>query len=371
LITPAHDYCSDGRARRRPPKGALWNFGRVWSAFAFLFLATAALAQEPSAVEVPVSRSSAEPLIVDVGILLNQVTFVDQKSENFGVVATITMRWTDPAFDFDAATYGRDYKLLTADAFVAQAQEIGTVIPFFVFENQQGQRWEHEAFVAILPDGDIRFVERSTLTLQAPHFDFTRFPFDTQKFFLEISSINPIQDVQYRVLGDQWGLSETLGEEAWILTDEEMVVSEIRGATGLVSSHVALGFAGHRHIQYYMLRIFLPILLLVAVSWISFFLEDYRKRIDVAGANLLVFVAFNFAISDSLPQLGYVTFLDFFLQLVFFVTAASIVLNVILRRMQIQGHEAFAHKIDNYVIKWIFPIGYGAAVAFAVYRFLL
>jgi hypothetical protein len=39
--------------------------------------------------------------------------------------------------------------------------------------------------------------------------------------------------------------------------------------------------------------------------------------------------------------------------------------------MQINGNEGLARRIDNYVIKWIFPLVYVGAVAFASYRYLL
>lgn len=311
------------------------------------------------------------PIEVAVGIEIEQVTFINQKSENFGVVATVRMHWTDQLLAFDALEYGRGYKILGVGDFVGLAEQRRTVVPFFVYGNQQGQRWDQEALVTVYPDGSIQFVARSTLQLQAPYFDFTKFPFDTQQFFVEIVSVNPLDTVRYTFLSEHAGLGDRLGEEAWILENPVMSKTEVKGLSGLESSQVALGFLGHRHLQYYFLRIFGPMVVLVLVSWATFFLDDFRKRIDISGANLLVFVAFNFTISDSLPQLGYLTFMDFVLQMMFLVTGAVVVFNVALRRLVVRGKEALARRIDNYVVKWVFPLGYGGVVVFAVYQFLL
>jgi hypothetical protein len=113
------------------------------------------------------------------------------------------------------------------------------------------------------------------------------------------------------------------------------------------------------------------LLVLITVSWSVFFLDDYRKRSEIAGANLLVFVGFNWVISDSLPKLGYLTFLDFILQWIFVVTGAIIVFNVILSRLEAKGRVSLARTLDNYAIKWVYPMGYAAVVAFAVVLFLL
>jgi len=312
-----------------------------------------------------------KPLQVKVGIRIDQITEVDQKSENYSAVAVIQMRWKDPKLAFDQAEAGRVYKLLTADEFIALAKSLPTNIPLILFQNQQAQRWEQEALITIHSNGQVMFFERSTLTLQAPYFNFEKYPFDTQLFTLDIVSVAPIELVEFLPMNDFSGLGPMLGEEAWILENAAMSVSSTVGLTGLESSMASLTFSGRRHIQYYVIRIFLPMLFLIVVTWATFFLEDYRKRIDIAGANLLVFVAFNFAISDALPQLGYVTFLDFVLQWMFLVTTGVIVLNVGLRRMQLNGKETLARRIDNYVVKWIFPLGYGGAVAFASYRFLI
>lgn len=42
---------------------------------------------------------AGEPIEARVGVLIDQLTSIDQKSENFGVVGTIRMEWTDPDFD--------------------------------------------------------------------------------------------------------------------------------------------------------------------------------------------------------------------------------------------------------------------------------
>lgn len=311
------------------------------------------------------------PLQVAVGIEINQVTFVDQKSENFGVVATIRMRWKDPAFAFDQDDYGRDYRLMKGPSFAKAANAVPTAIPRIVVENQQGRRHEQEALVVIQSDGRIEYFERSSYRLQAPYFDFRKYPFDTQKFFLEIVSVNPIDLVEFSPLEEQSGLGDKLGEEEWILENARLEISKIIGLTGLESSKVALAFYGHRHLDYYVYRIFVPLLVLIVVAWATFFLGEYRKRIEVAGANLLVFVAFNFAVSGDLPKLGYATFLDFILFWMFVITGSTIVFNVALRRLKVAGQESRAQRIDNHVTKWIYPLGYLVIIGFAIYRFLL
>jgi hypothetical protein len=313
---------------------------------------------------------SEKPLHVEVGIKIDQITEINQKAENFSAVVVIRMRWRDQKLAFDKVEANRAYKLMTPDEFYALASSIPTNIPLILFQNQQAQRWEQAAFVTIYPNGEVEYFERSTLTLQAPYFNFKKYPFDTQQFHLDVVSVSPLELIEFTPMKEFSGLGSQLGEEAWILENAELTTSVITGLTGLKSAKATLTFTGRRHIQYYALRIFLPLLFMILVSWASFFLEDYSKRIDIGGANLLVFVAFNFAISDSLPQLGYLTFLDFTLQWMFLVTTAVIVLNVGLRRMQINGNETLARRIDNYVIKWIFPLVYAGPVAFASYRYL-
>jgi hypothetical protein len=60
--------------------------------------------------------------------------------------------------------------------------------------------------------------------------------------------------------------------------------------------------------------------------------KDYAKRVDAAGANLLLFIAFSFATSNDLPRLGNLSFVDTLLISAFPVTAVVLILSAYLRR---------------------------------------
>ncbi|WP_377192174.1 hypothetical protein [Ruegeria meonggei] len=311
------------------------------------------------------------PLKVGIGIQIDQVTSVDQKSENYGAVVVLRVEWTDPALAFDRDAVGREYQVFNPRTLAEHASDVGAVVPAFVIHNQQSNKWIHESAASLHYDGHVVYVEKSSLTLQAPHFDFRKYPFDTQEFFFEVVSIFPSEYVSYYPLEDHSGLGNLLGEEEWVMGNPQVLHSTVVGLSGRESDQVALAFEGHRHLTYYVIRVFLPMLVLISVGWALFFLDEYRRRIEIAGGNLLVFVAFNWAISADLPKLGYLTFLDFVLQCMFLMTGALIVFNVALRKMKVSGHEGRARMLDNYAIKWIYPLGYAAIVGYAVFAYLL
>jgi hypothetical protein len=93
------------------------------------------------------------------------------------------------------------------------------------------------------------------------------------------------------------------------------------------------------------------------VSWATFFLRDFSKRVDVSAGNLLVYVAFNFTLSNDLPKIGYMTFMDTILAAAFVITGLTVVWNVLLRRLELGGQLDTARIIDAYTL-WLYPFAF-------------
>ena len=96
---------------------------------------------------------------------------------------------------------------------------------------------------------------------------------------------------------------------------------------------------------------------------------DFTKRIEAASANLLLFIAWNFAIGGDLPHLNYLTFMDALILSGFIISVTMVLYNVILRRMEIRGHREKADHIDRVMI-YAYPLSFLVAISILYFVFL-
>jgi len=310
-----------------------------------------------------------EPIKVAVGLRMDQITEVNQRGENFGVVGDLTLAWQDPAFAFNPDTCQCAVKVLESAQFEQFRAQHQLRWPRFIFYNQQGKRWTQDEVFRIYPDGKVTYYERFSATLQAPDFNFKKFPFDTQQFFIRLAGLHPEEEYSFTNLPLLTGVGKQLGEEEWYITKHDVNVGNRMIAEDTWASQFSLRFVAQRHLSYYLFRIFLPLFLIIVVSWVTFFLKDYAKRVDISGANLLVFIAFNFTIGSDLPRLGYLTFLDTVLIVAFVVTILTVVVNVALKRLDTAQKTALAQNIDAYIL-WGYPLFFAGGFVILAFIFL-
>jgi hypothetical protein len=305
----------------------------------------------------------SEPIQVRVGSKLIQITDIDQLSEKFNAVAELRMEWEDPKLAFNPEDCQCEYMTYTGDSFRKFADENEILTPEFSIYNQQGNRWVQNQNAVVFPDGQAIYQEHYTTDLQAPLFDFTKFPFDTQLLYIQVQSLANEDFFYYSDPKEMSEIGDLLGEEEWYIVDSYTEVT----SEDEHSNHW-LYFSMRRHLNYYIFRILLPLVLVIIVTWFTFFLRDFGRRVEVSGATLLTFVAFNFTVADNLPRIGYLTFMDALLIGGFVVSVIVLVYNVVLKRIETDGRADLAHRIDKPMI-WLYPVLFilGALISAAIF----
>ena len=135
-------------------------------------------------------------------------------------------------------------------------------------------------------------------------------------------------------------------------------------------SRFSMTFEAPRHLNYYILQIFIPVLLIILISWFTFFLHDYNRRIEVSAGNTLLFIAFSFSLADNYPRLGYLTFLDAVMGVTFIFNTMVLLYNVYMKRLENQGRLERVEHIDH-LLDWVYPFLYLGLIAIVAYIFVL
>jgi cadmium resistance protein CadD (predicted permease) len=103
-------------------------------------------------------------------------------------------------------------------------------------------------------------------------------------------------------------------------------------------------------VQHYILKVILPFVLIVMMSWSVFWTEptNSNTQFSIAVTSMLTLIAYRFAVDTQLPRLPYMTRLDVFFListlLVFFSLIEVLVTTIMDNNQQI----ARAKKLDRY-----------------------
>jgi hypothetical protein len=109
---------------------------------------------------------------------------------------------------------------------------------------------------------------------------------------------------------------------------------------------------------FYLWKVFLPLVLIVALSWSVFWMTDERfsNRSRISATGVLTIVAYQFAFAKDLPRIGYLTLLDQIMIGSFVLLAVTVVESLFVDRAN--GVDSLkAHRIDH-TSRWLFPAVY-------------
>ena len=232
--------------------------------------------------------------------------------------------------------------------------------------------------------GNVEYSERFHGTFWSSAIDFRQYPFDKQKFEIVIESFANNNNVMEFAL---WPGKAAQGEQrcqlnlnnpAILQLHESMIEWDLLTICESISetdlggesySKYTYSIEAKRRPGYFVWQFFLPLMLIITLSWIVFFLQDFSNRLNIGFTLLLTVVAFNFYTSTLLPRLPYNTFIETAV-ISGYVSIFCAILAVVLchyaegTRYQNVTASFFSH------CRWMFPLGYSFAVAFVIWWFL-
>ena len=299
------------------------------------------------------------PSIVGVGFHVNDIRGIDPVNNQFEFRGYIRVLWCDPRLSFDPQTEGKSERIFMGE----QAEQMRTEIwsPAGYPVNGVGELSASERVLRIRHDGTVE-QNINISVLLSTEFDLRRFPFDRQILNLQVESFAWDRD-HLRFIHDETisGFSEGIAIPEWNIVD---VVGGVKEVSVMKSdtpfARYILEIEISRKPGFYLWKVFLPLVLIVALSWSVFWMTDERfsNRSRISATGVLTIVAYQFAFAKDLPRIGYLTLLDQIMIGSFVLLAVTVLESLMVDRAN-KTDSSEAKRIDR-TSRWLFPVVYAA-----------
>ncbi len=214
--------------------------------------------------------------------------------------------------------------------------------------------------VEIGPKGDVIYRQRFWGDFSQP-LDLRDFPMDRQVYTIQVvaagSTNEEVELVPDPEVPD--GIAKVLSLPDWKVEKwnaETMPVPSLRDKQRMLSL-AEFSFTAKRKAGYYVYKIIIPLILIVAMSWVVFWIDPKEGgiQIGVSMTAMLTLIAYRFAVGADLPKVSYMTRMDQFLfgatVLVFATLMEVIVTSTLARGERLE----LARRIDRWS-RVLFPL---------------
>ncbi len=311
--------------------------------FLILFLSDLTNAQDPMDPPNPGGKTK-----VYISIVINNISEINAAGQIMKADIYLVAKWKDPRL----AHPGNENEVKNFD---------NTWGPLLTINNRLNINKSFAEDITVSNDGTATYFQRIFGDF-TQEFNFEDFPFDTQTFDIKIIGIgNTANDIE--LVPDPEvpsGVSDKLSMPDWKILNwkfDNTSYAIMNGAPDLPA--LTFTFFAKRESGFYMLVFVIPLVLIIMMSWMAFWLHPKlsSSQISIATTSMLTLIAYRFVVSGSLPKISYLTRMDIFVlgsSIFIFIT---LLLAVITTSLSSRGKEVLANKIDI-LCRWIFPLIY-------------
>ena len=318
---------------------------------------------EVTQADFQLSPKSDGPVEIQLGLFVNELREIDAMADTFRFLGTATATWCDPRLAFDPQEEGSETLAYHGLAAEEKTKSIWTVQGFPT--NQIGAVASTQRVLRQRFDGRIS-VALNFDTKLAADYDLRRFPFDKQTLTLGMESF--AWDASQMVMiadHDTTGFSDDFVMPEWTIVDvnaKTMITDVARSDEPF--SRLVLSMVIERKSGFYLWKVLLPLLIIVALSWSVFWMKDekFAVRVRTSATGILTIVAYQFMAAKDLPRVAYLTLIDKIMVASFILLAITVVQSLIVSRC---SDPEVGLRIDRNA-RWIFPLAYVVLIAMIV-----
>ena len=284
------------------------------------------------------------PTEIRIQAALLDVDEIDAKTQSFTANFFLAARWVDARLAHKGP--GRMVRPLD-EVWNPQMQAV----------NQERISTTFRPVVLIDPDGTVLYRQRAWGSFAQP-MDLREFPFDHQSFEIRIvaAGYTP-EEVKWVPDPDrQSGLVPSFSLADWEIGQWRLDISPYEPLAGVRLASFAFVLEATRKTGFFIWKILIPLVFIVAMSWIVFWInpEQTGPQIGVATTSMLTLIAYRFVIGGLLPQISYLTRMDYFILGSTLLVFASLVQAVVTAVLAESQQIARARRIDRWC-RGIFP----------------
>ena len=337
--------------------------GKRWVVFFILLMAFAkpVCAENGERRTVTFQRPKAPdggPTKVYVTMIVMDIDEINSANQNFKANIFLTAYWHDPQLVHD----GPGKRVLPL-------KEVWH--PQLQFVNQQKIWLTLPEDVYVFPDGRVEYDQRVWGPFSQP-LDVHDFPFDTQDFAVRIAAgqHSPEEVIFESSPEIPSGLAPEFSLPDWEVLDWKLDFTPYQPiGPKFKSASFTLVLEARRYAYHYLLKVILPLVMIVIMSWIVFWIDPKESgtQIGVATTSMLTLIAYRFMVGGQIPIVPYLTRMDYFIFGSTILVFASLVQSVLTSIMVRRNHRKLALRFDFWC-RFLFPGTFIAIFVFSLFK---
>jgi len=296
--------------------------------------------------------AEAGPTKVSISFWVGDITKIDSVAQTFSANIVLYLRWRDPRLAHNepgVKPYATDDIWHPRWAIVNEAGSVQRTLP---------ER------VNVAPDGTVIYHQR-LIGAFSQALDLRHFPFDQDTFRVHFV-IPPYGPQEIEIVPDDMavsagmvgaaGIAPQISLQDWRVVSFKTRPLPYRVERGFEVAGYAFEFVAARNTKHFILKVIIPLILIVMMSWAVFWVEptDTGSQLGTAVTAMLTLIAYRFALDNEVPKLPYVTRMDAFVLFSTLLVFLSLIEVLATTKLAHCDRLAIARRIDRHA-RWVFP----------------